>query len=84
MPNSGQWASARKFELHIYGNQEKWVPVTSVWRVLGLLLEERPPDVEGSSTRSGPPAWDLDDVLTTPHRKNLRCHETFHEASDFN
>ena len=40
--------SAQKFELDIYGNQEKWVPVTVEWRVLRLPLEERPPDMEDS------------------------------------
>ena len=27
---------------------DKWVPVTTAWRVLRLRMEERPPDVEGS------------------------------------
>jgi hypothetical protein len=27
---------------------DKWAPVTRAWRVLGLLMEERPPDMEGS------------------------------------
>jgi hypothetical protein len=27
---------------------EKWVPVTTAWRVLRLRMEERPPDMEGS------------------------------------
>jgi hypothetical protein len=27
---------------------DKWIPVTTVWRVLRLLMEERPPDMEGS------------------------------------
>ena len=29
-------------------NRVKWVPVTTAWRVLGLGMEERPPDMEGS------------------------------------
>jgi hypothetical protein len=27
---------------------DKWVPVTTAWRVLGLRMEERPPNMEGS------------------------------------
>ena len=27
---------------------DKRVPVTTAWRVLGLRMEERPPDIEGS------------------------------------
>jgi hypothetical protein len=29
-------------------DREKWVPVTTTWRVLRLRMEERPPDMEGS------------------------------------
>ena len=36
-------------------------------------------------TRAGPPAWGLGKVLTTPHRKNVLCYETFtQKASDLN
>ena len=48
MPNSGQSVSAQKFELDFYGNQVKWISVVTAWRILRLLLEERPPDMEGS------------------------------------
>ena len=34
-------------------------------------------DFVGQPTRGGPPALDMDEVLTTPHRKNLPCYETF-------
>jgi hypothetical protein len=27
---------------------DKWVPVTTAWRVLRVQMEERPPDMEGS------------------------------------
>jgi hypothetical protein len=27
---------------------DKWVSVTTAWRVLGLRMKERPPDMEGS------------------------------------
>jgi hypothetical protein len=55
----------------------KWVPVTTAWRVLRLRMEERPPYMEriywissrGQSTRGGPPACGLGEVLTTPRRK---------------
>ena len=87
MPNSEQSASAQKFELDNYGNQEKWVPVVTVCRVLRLLLGERPSDVEGSCEYIEKAVADsqegvvlqlggLGDVLTTYHRKSLRCHET--------
>jgi hypothetical protein len=29
-------------------NSKKWVPFTTVWRVLRLRMEERPADMEGS------------------------------------
>jgi len=37
----------------------KWVPVTTVWRILSLRMEERPPDMErasvyGATALSGP------------------------------
>jgi hypothetical protein len=28
--------------------RNKWVPVTTAWRILSLRMEERPPDMEGS------------------------------------
>jgi hypothetical protein len=28
--------------------RDKWVPVTTAWRVLRFRMEERPPDMEGS------------------------------------
>jgi hypothetical protein len=30
------------------GGHDKWVPVTTAWRVLRLQMGERPPDMEGS------------------------------------
>jgi hypothetical protein len=30
----------------------------------------------------GPPAWKLGHVVTTPHRKNVRCYETFRKVLD--
>ena len=55
----------------------KWVPVTTAWRVLGLRMEERT-----QPKRGGPPAWGLGEVLTTLHRKNVSCYESFIKASD--
>lgn len=37
----------------------------------------------GQPNMGGPPAWKLGDVLTTLHRKNLRCYETFRKALNF-
>ena len=34
----------QKFEIDIFGIKDKWVPVTTGWSVLRLLMEERPPD----------------------------------------
>ena len=58
----------------------KSVPVTTASRVLGLRMEERPPDMEDSCEyieqvvmdsrqEGGPPVWGLGEVLKTPHRK---------------
>jgi len=58
-----------------------WVPVTTAWRVLRSRVEKRPliwrVDVNILSsrrqpTRCGPPAWGLGEMLTNPHRKNVR------------
>ena len=69
------------FTLYNYG---KWVPVTTAWRFLRLLMEERPPmwrvaanilkSSRGQQTRDGPAAWKLGDVLTS-HCKNWPCFE---------
>jgi len=32
---------------------------------------------------SGPPAWGLGEVLTTPHHKILRCYGTFYKALEW-
>ena len=60
-----------------------WVPVTTAWRVLGLRMEERPPiwrvavnklnKQPRTADEGGPPAWALDEVLTTPLRKKYKC-----------
>jgi hypothetical protein len=36
------------FLLYLVIHHDKSVPVTTAWRVLGLRMEERPPDMEGS------------------------------------
>jgi hypothetical protein len=43
---------------------EKWVPVTTAWRVLRLRMEKRPP-------RGVPPARVLGEVIITPRRTKL-------------
>ena len=58
--------------------RDKWVLVTTVWRVLRLRMlrifwissREQP-------IRRGPPAWVLGEVLTNPRRKNVSSYETF-------
>jgi len=56
------------------------------WYVLILWMEEGPPiwrvaaniliSSHRQPKRGGPPAWGLDKVLTTPHRKNVSYYET--------
>jgi hypothetical protein len=48
-------------------SRDKWVPLTTAWRVLRLRIEERPQirrvaanilnSSRGQPTRVGPPAW---------------------------
>ena len=55
---------------------DKGVPVTTTWRDLRLQMMEQPPILRSSSLVGG-------EVLTTPHRKNVSCYETFtRKASD--
>jgi hypothetical protein len=64
---------------------DKWVPVTTAWRVVRLRMEERPliwrvaanvlRKQSGQPTRGVPPAWVLSEVLTTPHPENVFCYE---------
>ena len=59
--------------------RDKWIPVTTAWRVFRLQMEERPPiwrvaanilnKQSRQPTRSGAPTWGLGELLTTPHRK---------------
>jgi len=35
------------------------------------------------TTRNGPPAWGLGDVVTTPHFKKTACYEMLHRASEY-
>jgi hypothetical protein len=66
---------------------DKWVPVTTAWRVLRLRKEERPPiwrvaaNVLNRKSRAADKGWSsslgLGEVLTTPHSKNVSCYETF-------
>jgi len=69
------------------------VRVTTPWRVLRLRMEERrriwrvPANILNKQSctaeRDGSPAGGLGEVLTTPHRKNVPCYETFtQKASD--
>jgi hypothetical protein len=39
-------------------------------------------NILSKKTSSGPPAWGVGEVLTTPHHKILRCYETFYKALD--
>ena len=67
--------------------RDKWVPVTTAWRVLRLRMEERPTiwrvtanilnKQSRTADRGGPPTWGLGEVVTTPHSKNVSCCEMF-------
>ena len=67
--------------------RDRWVPVTTAWRVLRLRMEERPAvwrvaaniliNSRGEPTRGGPSACDLGGVLTTAHCKKVFCCEMF-------
>ena len=59
--------------------RDKWVPVTTAWRVLRLRMEERPAiwrvavSILIRQSRTADKGWSsslgLGEVLTTPHRK---------------
>jgi len=77
----------------IVSSLDKWVPVNTAWRILRLLMEERPPiwrivaniliSSHGQPKRGGPPDWGLGEVLTTPHCKNISFYQMFtKKASD--
>ena len=61
---------------------DKWVPVTTAWRVLRLRMEEQPPiwmvpanilnKQSQMRTRGGPPAWGLSAVKTYPVTYHLQ------------
>ena len=70
-----------------YEIRDKWVPVTTAWRVLRLRMEERPPlwrvaaNMLNKESRTADKGWSsslrgLGEVLTTPHRKIWLCYET--------
>jgi len=66
--------------------RDKWIPVTKVWRVLRLVMEERSPiwrvaanmfnKQSRTANKGGPPALESGEVLTTPRRKNVSCYES--------
>ena len=67
--------------------RDKWVPVTTAWRVLRLRIEQRLPiwrvaaNILKKQSRTADKGWSsslgLGEVLTTPHRKNISSYETF-------
>jgi hypothetical protein len=36
----------------------------------------------GQPASGGPPAWGLDEGLTTPHRKEIACYEMLHRTAE--
>jgi len=44
-----------------------------IWNVVANTLNNS----RGQTERDGPPAWGLDELLATPHRKNGSCYEIF-------
>ena len=64
---------------------DKWVPVTTAWRFLKLLMEEPPPiwNILNKQLRTADKGWSsslggLGVVLTTPHRKNVSFYQNVH------
>ena len=68
---------------------DKWVPLTTAWRVLRLRMEERPPiwrvaaNILNKQWRTALKGWSFilvfGQVLTNPHRNNVSCCGTFIE-----
>jgi predicted P-loop ATPase/GTPase len=65
--------------IYMYNKQsrDRWVPVTTAWRVLLLRMEERPPiwrvaaNILNKQSQTADKAWSSylgGEVLTTPHR----------------
>jgi hypothetical protein len=49
-----------------------------MWSVAANILNKQLRTAETGS----PPAWALDEVLITPHRKNVSCYEPFTKLQD--
>ena len=68
----------------------KWVPVTTAWRVLRLLMEERPPvwrvaaNILNKQLWAADKGWSFslgfDEVPTTPRRKKLALLRNIHNC----
>jgi len=84
----------RNYILQQILNRDKWVAVTTAWRVLRLRMKEQPPiwriaaNVLNKQSRTadkgGLPGWGLGEVLTTSHRKNTTCYEMFTQKTRVN
>jgi len=72
-----------------------WIPVTTAWHPLGLWMVKTASRYGGQfriywissraqQKRGGPPAWELDEALTTPHRKKSASYEMLHRTSALN
>jgi hypothetical protein len=48
VPVTTAWHREKWVPVTTAWHREKWVPVTTAWRVVGLRMEEQPPDIEGS------------------------------------
>jgi hypothetical protein len=70
----------------VFSFHDRWVPVTTAWRVLGLRMEERPTismvyaNVFNRQSGTADKGWHLalrlGEVLITSHRKSWACYET--------
>ena len=66
-----------------YASRDRWIPVTTAWRVLRLRMEGRPAiwrvaaNILNKQLRTADKWWfsrlGLGEVLTTPQRKNWPC-----------
>jgi hypothetical protein len=88
-PMSNSAPTVRILSKHLlsksFSTRDKWVPVTTAWRVLGLRMGERRPiwrvaaNILNKQSRTADKGCSsnlgLGEVLTTPHRKNVSCCE---------
>ena len=91
-PGSSKWFLSLRFPHRKRVYHDKWVPITTAWRVLRLRMDKRPSVWRVSAKRLNKQSRIADKCwssslgigrgVTTPHRKNLSCYESFTRASE--